>query len=100
MKNTIIKNTDMKMGDIPFYLRMSYPGNTKMGKTFKFNSVFNYVHNNINCGVQEKQLLGHYGTVLGTVNEIGSNTVCRDDGTSWTINFSLFTDIERVNIID
>ena len=100
MKNTIIKQLKMRMEDVPYYTRMSYPRKTRNGKTYRFGNVKEEFKHNPNATPQEKQLEGHFGTAIGTIYLHGSNHVVRDDGTSWTIDFSVFESIEEVNIVD
>lgn len=100
MKNTIIKQLKMRMEDVPYYTRMSYPRKTKNSKTYKFGNVRSVFKFNPNAVPQEKQLEGHFGTVIGSVYPRGYNYVVRDDGTAWVINFTIFELIEEVNIID
>ena len=100
MKNTIIKQLKMRMEDVPYYTRMSYPRKTKNGKTYKFGNVRAAFKFNPNAAVQEKQLEGHFGTVIGTLYLHGHNYVVKDNGTAWIVDFSVFEIIEEVNIID
>lgn len=96
----MIVGLKMKFEDIPFYTRMSYPRKTKNDKTYKFGNVKKEFKQNPNAAVQGKQLEGHFGTALGTIYLHGHNSVVRDDGTLWSVDFSMFDKIERVEIID